>query len=211
MVRPVLAILSAAGLSAMSCATSPPCYAIRQGLVVAIAESVDAYEAPKQSRNWERVPIRMRLRKRIYGPSPGAEFTLHWFASASLRAGELIYIEESATPLRATSCGHTDSVSAINAKRQQFFQERARGQHHETYVRVGFQQAPNSAIRLSGPNGTLETQTDARGLAEWRNLPPGRYTVHPARSGFTLDLRREPTPEIQLLPGACALVLFDAK
>lgn len=212
MVRPVLAVLFASGLSARTCATSPPCYAVRPGLVVAIAESLGAYGAPKQLRNREqRVPIRMRLRTLIYGPSPGAEFTLHWFASASLRAGEMIYIEESTTPLRATSCGPTDAVSANNTERQQFFQELIRGQHQETYVRVGFPKAPNSAIRLSCPNGTLETQTDARGLAEWRNLPPGRYTVHPARSGFTLDLRREPTPEIQLLPGACALVLFDAK
>lgn len=201
MVRLVLAVLFAAGLSAMSCATSPPCYAIRPGLVVAIAESVDTYEAPKQSRNWERVPIRMRLRTLIYGPSPGAEFTFHWFASDSLRAGEMIYIEESATPLRATSCGHTDSVSAINANRQQFFQELARGQHQQTYVRVGLSLTPNSTVRLSGPNGTLETQTDARGLAEWRNVPPGRYTLHPAR--------RRQHPTFQLLPGACAQFLYE--
>ena len=165
---------------------------------------MDTYEAPKQLRNWEhRVPIRMRLRKLIYGPSPGTEFTLLWFAEYSLRAGEILYIEESSTPLRATSCGQTDTVTANSDSRQQFFQELAAGQHQETYVRIGFQEAPNSAIRLTGPNGTSENKTDARGLAEWRNIPPGHYTVHPARG------RQNPT--FQLLPGACRQVLFDPK
>ncbi len=204
MVPLVLAVLFAVGLSAMSCATSPPCYAIRPGLVVAIAESMDTYEAPKQLRNWEqRVPIRMRLRKLIYGPSPGTEFTLLWFAANSLRAGEVIYIEEAGTPLRAKSCGETGQTWAGSVKRQQFFQELAAGQHQETYVRIGFQQATHSAIRLTGPTGTIENKTDARGLAEWRNIPPGHYTVHPARG------RQNPT--FQLLPGACRQVLFDPK
>lgn len=179
-------------------------YAVRPGLVVAIAESLDSYDAPNHLRNREqRVPIRMRLRTLIYGLSPSAEFTLHWFAADSLRAGEMIHIEESATPLRATSCGHTGAVSANNANRRQFFQELGRGQHQETYVRVGFQQAPNSAIRLTGPNGTIENIFDARGLAEWRNLPPGRHTVHPACG------RQNPT--VQLLPGTCVQFLFDPK
>ncbi len=212
MVPLVLSVLFAVGLSAMTCATSPPCYAVRPGLVVAIAESMDTYEAPKQLRNWEqRVPIRMRLRKLIYGPSPGAEFTLQWFASNSLRAGELIYIEESNFPLRARDCGQTTNVSGSTHTRQQFFQELAAGKHEETYVRIAFRTGAHNAIRLTGPNGTIENIFDARGVTEWRNLPPGRYAVHPARSGFTLDERNESNPTFQLLPGTCVQFLFDPK
>ena len=196
----------------MSCAVFPPCYAVRPGLVVAIAETVDPYEAPKHRLPaQQRVPIRMRLRKLIYGHSPGQEFTLQWFGEVSLRAGELIYIEESNAPLRARACGPTDSVSANTPTRQQFFQELAAGKHQGTYVRIAFRTGAHSAIRLSGPNGTIENLFDARGLTEWRNLPPGRYTVHPARSGFTLDERNESNPIFQLLPGACVQFLFDPK
>ena len=196
----------------MSCAVFPPCHAVRPGLVVAIAEAVDDYTAPDQPPNpTQQVPIRMRLRKLIYGHSPGQEFTLQWFAEVSLRAGELIYIEESNAPLRARACGQTDRVSANTATRQKFFQELAAGKHQGTYVRIAFRTAAHSAIRLTGPNGTIEKIFDARGVTEWRNLPPGRYTVHPARSGFTLDERNESNPVFQLLPGACVQFLFDPK
>jgi hypothetical protein len=78
-------------------------------------------------------------------------------------------------------------------------------------VRIAFRTGAHSAIRLSGPNETIENVFDARGVTEWRNLPPGRYTVHPARSGFTLDERNESNPTFQLLPGACVQFLFDPK
>lgn len=199
-------------MTAMSCAVFPPCYAVRPGLVVAIAEAVDGYTAPEQPLNPTlQVPIRMRLRKLIHGASPGDEFTLYWFAESGLRAGELVYIEGATTPLRTTYCGHTGLVGRVNEGRRQFFQELAAGKHRDTYVRIAFRTGAHSAIRLTGPNGTIENLFDARGLTEWRNLPPGRYTVHPARSGFTLDERNESNPTYQLLPGACVQFLFDPK
>lgn len=196
----------------MSCAVFPPCYAVRPGLVVVIAESIDGYTAREQTHNPTlRVPIRMRLRTLIHGASPGDEFALHWFADSSLRAGELVYIEEARTPLRASACGHTGPVGSVNESRRQFFQELAAGTQRDTHVRIAFRTGAHSAIRLTGPNGTIENIFDARGVTEWRNLPPGRYTVHPARSGFTLDERNESNPVFQLLPGACVQFLFDPK
>jgi hypothetical protein len=211
-VRADITLFLAASICFADCGTQPPCYAVAPGLVVAIAESLEDYDAPKyQRRTIPRKPIRMRLCELVYGPSPGAEFTFEWWGEYSLHKGQLVYIEETVTLLRASNCGQTELDTHMPVARKKYFQELTAGQHQETYVRIGFQQAPISAIRLSGPNGVIEQYTDARGLIEWHNLPPGRYTVHTARSGQTMNDRSEAAPVIHLLPGSCALVLFEPK
>ncbi len=190
----------------MSCAVFPPCHAVRPGLVVAIAEAVDDYTAPDQPPNpTQQVPIRMRLRKLIYGHSPGQEFTLQWFAEVSLRAGELIYIEESNAPLRTRACGQTDSVSANTATRQKFFQELAAGKHQGTYVRIGLpdgrpQRHPplwpqrHHRENIRRPRRHRMAQTPARPL----HRPPRAQWIH-ARRAQRVESRL-PTPPRRLRP-----------
>ncbi|XZE36118.1 SdrD B-like domain-containing protein [Pirellulaceae bacterium SH501] len=42
---------------------------------------------------------------------------------------------------------------------------------------VGETAIGNVIVRLSGPNGTVETRTDAQGRYQFDNLPPGTYTI----------------------------------
>jgi hypothetical protein len=60
------------------------------------------------------------------------------------------------------------------------------------------------AVTLFGRSGILSIQTNARGIAEWKSLRPGRYRVSASKEGLLAIDPDEALASVEIPAGACA-------
>ncbi len=209
--RLVLGLLFTLPAWATSCGILPPCEEISPGMGVFLAVAAETRLAgPATPEIDQLVPIRMKLQTKIYGKSPGAEFTWETWNSQDVHIGDVFYIaEDLGKPLRASICGISGRFSeSLHAERMQFFQELAAGKHRETSIRLLVndqlsEKLPNVRATLSGSSGTFTRQTAADGLAEWKGLPSGRYSLSIERKDYAVQDPARSLAPVELAAGAC--------
>jgi hypothetical protein len=178
---------------------------------VLLAEAAETRLAdPAERREWHLMPVRMKLRTLLYGKSPGDEFT--WMASAvsNVRAGDMFYIEASSSEdFRFKICGISGKYyESSHAPRVKYFREFSAGEHQESSFRLNvndssYERLRGVAVVLTGSSGSHKVETDARGQAEWKALPPGRYDISLAKSDYSVSDPQEALSAVEVPLGGC--------
>lgn len=209
--RLLAALIFAVNAWPTTCATPPPCSVITPGLTVLLAEAAETRLAdPAENRDWMLVPVHMKLRTLLYGKSPGREFTFHASAVNNIRAGDVFYVEAaSLKDFRFRVCGISGPYDEnAHAPRVKYFREFSEGKHREASLLIGaidhqHRALPGVEVHLFSRSAIMNIQTNARGRAEWKSLPPGRYRISATKQDYSLIDPGGALTSIEIPIGGC--------